>query len=697
MGAKTYGPERIRNIALLSHGGAGKTTLSEAMLYTAGAISRMGSIAEGNTTSDYRPVEIERQSSVALSVMHLDWEGVKVNVLDVPGYADFVGDVFCALRVVEGAVIVVSAQAGVEVGTQHSFDYCKGKPVIFFVNKMDRENADFDKVLGELRDVFGDGVVPFVLPIGAAESFKGVVDVLSKRAFVYEAGGKGKGQAQEIPAELSERVEELYTVLVERAAETDEALMEKYFEQGELSPQEIATGLAKSVMDGSLLPVFAGSAAANIGVDILLGAIKDLIPSPAAAGPVKGAAQPGGELTLERKPSVDEPFSALVFKLVTEPHVGDLTFFRVYSGRVASGDDVLNSTRQAPERIGQLFVTNGKNRTDVPELLAGDIGVTVKLRNTKTGDTLCDKKDVIVFPPIEFPKPVVAEAVVPKNKGDEDKIAQGLARLHDEDPTFFFEVDPELRQTLVYGQGELHLELVVQKLRERFKVEVELRRPRIPYRETITKTATKRYRHKKQTGGAGEFAEIEMRLEPLERGEGFDYVWDIFGGAISSGFQGSIEKGIKQAMKEGVLAGYPVVDVRAVIVDGKEHPVDSKDIAFQKCAREVFRQAFMEAGPILLEPIMSLEVIVPEEFTGDVMGDVSARRGKILGMEPVGKNLQRIRALVPQAELYKYSSTLRSMTQGRGWFSQEFSHYEPLPKELAEKVIAEAQKAKEEQ
>ncbi|RKZ29944.1 elongation factor G, partial [bacterium] len=374
----------------------------------------------------------------------------------------------------------------------------------------------------------------------------------------------------------------------------------------------------------------------------------------------------------------------------TEPHIGDLTFFRIYSGKVAVGDDVQNSTQQTNERIGQLFITNGKNRTEVDELSAGDIGVTVKLRSTKTGDTLCDKKAPIIYPPVEFPKPLVAEKVVPKNKGEEDKIAQGLARLHDEDPTFFFEVDSELHQTLVYGQGELHLDLVVQKLQERFNVEVELKKPRIPYRETITRTATKRYRHKKQTGGAGEFAEVEMRIEPLERGEGFEYEWDIFGGAISSSFESSVEKGVKQAMSEGVIAGYPVVDVKTVIVDGKEHPVDSKDVAFQKCAREVFRQAFMEAGPIMLEPILNLEVTVPESFTGDVMGDISSRRGRIQGMEPVGKNFQKIIAKVPQAELYKYSTVLRSMTQGRGWFTQEFSHYETMPKEIADKVIREA-------
>ncbi|MCD6417839.1 elongation factor G [bacterium] len=695
MAEKSYGPDLIRNIALLSHGGVGKTTLTEAMLFGAGVIKRMGSVEDGTTVSDYRQSEIERKSSVNLSVMHIPAGDVKINIIDTPGYADFVGDVFSALRVVEGTILLVSAQASVEVGTQQAWGYIEGKPTILFVNRMDRENADFDKAIADMREAFGDSVVPFALPIGAAESFVGVVDVLSQKAYKYERGGAGRGEPIDIPAELKDKVDEIYTTLVERAAESDDALMEKYFEQGELSQEEISRGLAASVAAGTLHPVFVGSAAENMGIDILINAVVNLIPSPAKAGSVKGAKSPGGELEIERKPSVDEPFSALVFKLVTEPHVGDLTFFRVYSGKVAAGDDVQNSTQQSGERIGQLFVTNGKNREDIPELRAGDIGVTVKLRNTKTGDTLCSKKDIIVFPPIEFPKPLVAEAVSAKNKGEEDKIAQGLARLHDEDPTFFFEVDPELRQTLVYGQGELHLEMVVQKLRDRFKVEVELKKPRIPYRETITRQATKRYRHKKQTGGAGEFAEIEMRLEPLERGEGFDYVWDIFGGAISSGFQGSIEKGIKQAMSEGVIAGYPVVDLRAVIVDGKEHPVDSKDVAFQKCAREVFRQAFTDAGPIILEPILDLEVVVPEEFTGDVMGDISSRRGKILGMEPVGKNLQKIIAKVPQAELYKYSTILRSMTQGRGWFSQEFSHYETLPKEIADRVIAESKKEEE--
>ena len=696
MGSKVVGPDKIRNIALLSHGGAGKTTLVEAMLYTAGMISKMGSVEQGNTVSDFHQIEIERKSSVNISIMHIMHDDNKINILDTPGYTDFIGELISATRVVEAGIIVVSAQASVEVGTQKAWDYLEEKPRIVFINKMDRENADFNKVLSDLKDYFGDAIVPFTLPIGAADTFVGVVDLLTKTAYQYEKGGKGKGKKIDVPAEIADDVEKLHTTLVERAAESDEKLMEKYFEEGTLSADEIAKGLLDGIMSSEIVPVYTGSAALNMGIDLLIDAIIKFVPSPALAGPVKGAEKVGGELTLERKPSPDEPFSALVFKLITEPHVGDLTYFRIYSGRVKPGDDVLNPNVQTTERIGQLFVSNGKNREDVPELLAGDIGVTVKLKNTKTGHTLCDKKEPIVFPPIEFPEPLVAEAVVPKQKGEEDKIAQGLARLHDEDPTFFFNVDPELKQTIVYGQGEVHLELVVRKLRERFKVDVELRKPRIPYRETITAVASDRYRHKKQTGGAGEFAEIELRIEPLERGAGFEYGWEVFGGAISSGFQGSIEKGIKQAMSEGVLAGYPIIDLKAVVVDGKEHPVDSKDIAFQRCAREVFRRAFMKAKPILLEPIMDLEIIVPEEFTGDVMGDISARRGRILGVEPVGKKLQKIIAKVPQAELYKYSSTLRSMTQGRGWFTQKFSHYEPVPKEIADKIIAEAKAAKEE-
>jgi len=696
VGSKVVGPDKIRNIALLSHGGAGKTTLVEAMLYTAGMISKMGSVEQGNTVSDFHQIEIERKSSVNISIMHIMHDDNKINILDTPGYTDFIGELISATRVVEAGIIVVSAQASVEVGTQKAWDYLEEKPRIVFINKMDRENADFSKVLSDLKDYFGDAIVPFTLPIGAADTFIGVVDLLTKTAYQYEKGGKGKGKKVDVPAEIADDVEKLHTTLVERAAESDEKLMEKYFEEGTLSADEIAKGLLDGIMSGEIVPVYTGSAALNMGIDLLIDAIIKFVPSPALAGPVKGAEKVGGELTLERKPSPDEPFSALVFKLITEPHVGDLTYFRIYSGRVKPGDDVLNPNVQTTERIGQLFVSNGKNREDVSELLAGDIGVTVKLKNTKTGHTLCDKKEPIVFPPIEFPEPLVAEAVVPKQKGEEDKIAQGLARLHDEDPTFFFNVDPELKQTIVYGQGEVHLELVVRKLRERFKVDVELRKPRIPYRETITAVASDRYRHKKQTGGAGEFAEIELRIEPLERGAGFEYGWEVFGGAISSGFQGSIEKGIKQAMSEGVLAGYPIIDLKAVVVDGKEHPVDSKDIAFQRCAREVFRRAFMKAKPILLEPIMDLEIIVPEEFTGDVMGDISARRGRILGVEPVGKKLQKIIAKVPQAELYKYSSTLRSMTQGRGWFTQKFSHYEPVPKEIADKIIAEAKAAKEE-
>lgn len=697
MAEKLYSPSNIRNVVLLSHGGVGKTTLAEAMLFTAGVTTRLGRVEEGNTVSDFQDIEITRKSSVNLSLVHLEHNEVKINVLDVPGYADFVGDLISGCSVADSVIVLISSQAGVEVGTQQAWAYREGKPVIFFVSRLDRENADFHKSLTSITENFGNNAVPFILPIGVGENFTGVVDILSKTAYKYEKSGKGIGTKIEIPPDLNEEVEQLHHSLIERAAESDEKLMEKYFEKGELSPEEIIRGLSTSVHKGELFPIFFGSAFHNIGVDLLMDAIVKFLPSPADIPPIKGSATPDGELTLERKCSVDEPFSGFAFKLLTEPHIGDLTFMRVYSGKVKAGDDVINSLKGESERIGQVFAINGKSRIEIPELSAGDIGVTVKLKNTRAGHTLCDKKAQIIFPRIRFPKPVVAEAVKTKNKGDEDKIAQGLSRIHDEDPTFFFEVDPELKQTLIYGQGEVHLELVLQKIRERFGVEVELKKPRIPYRETITTQATSRYRHKKQTGGAGQFAEIEMRIEPLPRGTGFEYEWDVFGGAISSGFQGSIEKGIKQILSEGVIAGYPIVDIKAIVVDGKEHPVDSKDIAFTLCAREVFRQAFEKASPILLEPIMKIEVVIPEEFTGDIMGDISSRRGKIQGMEPVGKNLQKVLAIVPQAELYKYSSSLRSMTQGRGWFSQEFDHYEPVPKEFAQRIIEESQKLKEEE
>ncbi len=695
MSANVFDPGSIRSIALLSHSGAGKTTLVEAMLFTNGMINRMGSVEEGNTVSDFRPIEIERKSSTTLSLMHIIDNDIKINIIDTPGFSDFIGEVYSAMRVVEGGIIVVSASDGVEVGTQQSWDYLGEKTKLIFLNKMDRENADFDKVLDDLKEAFGDAIIPFSLPIGAADEFSGVVDILDKTAYEYSKKDDGKGKKINIPEELKDKVNEINVTLVERAAESDESLMEKYFEQGELSPEEVRRGLLNGITSGSIIPVFVGSAAQNIGIDILIDGVKSYIPAPSFVGPEMGSRSIDEELTIERSPNPNEPFSALVFKLISEQHVGDLTYFRVYSGKVKPGDDIQNTIRQTGERMGQLFLSNGRSREEIPETQAGDIVATVKLRNTKIGDTLCDKKARIVFPALNFPKPLVSESVIAKNKGEEDKIAQGLSRIHDEDPTFFYKVDSELHQTLIYGQGEVHLDNVVTRLKNRFKVEVTLKKPRIPYRETITKAASDRYRHKKQSGGAGEFAEVEMMVEPIGRGEGFEYEWKVFGGAISSSFQSSIEKGIKQSIAEGIIAGYPVVDVKAIVVDGKEHPVDSKDVAFQKCGREVFRRAFVKAEPIMLEPIMNLEIIVPGEFTGDIMGDISSRRGRIQGMEPSGTNLQKISVKVPQSELYKYSSTIRSMTQGRGWFSQEFSHYETMPKENADKLIAESQQEKE--
>ncbi len=696
MAAKLFPTSAIRNIAFLSHSGVGKTTLVEAILFSKGVINRMGTVEEGNTTSDFRDMEIERKSSVNLSVMNVEHKGTKINILDTPGYADFVGEIYCALRVVEGCVILASAQNALEVGTTQAWGQKSSLPGIVFLNKMDRENADFHKAVEELREGLSESIIPFTIPIGAGEAFTGIVDVLANKAYEYPTSGKGVGKEIPVPADLIAEVQKLRAELIDRAAESDETLMEKFFSEGELSPEEIASGLAHSVASAALTPLFVGSATKLMGIDLILAAIANLIPAPDKVNMPKASKSIEGPFDRDVQVSADAPFAALVFKVSNEHHVGDLTFFRIFSGKTAPGLDVQNTTQNSSERIGLVYAPNGKLRDEAAELVAGDIACTVKLRNTKTNDTLSDKKDQIIIEPIAFPLPNVMEAIVSKNKGDEDKVATGLAKIHDEDPTFYYRVDSELHQTLVYGQGELQLEIVVKMLKNRFGTDVELIKPRIPYRETIIKTGNARYRHKKQSGGAGEFAEVEMRVEPNEEGAGFAYEWEIFGGSISKTYQTSIEKGINAAMVEGILAGYPVIDVKAFVVDGKEHPVDSKDVAFQKAGKEVFRQAFLSAGPILLEPIVLLEVIVPEEFTGDVMGDISSRRGRIQGMEPAGKNLQKVIALVPESELYKYSTQLRSMTQGRGWFSKRFDHNEPMPREMADKLAAELKRSDDE-
>ncbi|MBN2542121.1 elongation factor G [bacterium] len=690
---KNYEVNNIRNIALGSHNGVGKTTLIEAILYTAGIINRMGSIENGNTVSDYQPAEIERKSSIQLSLINFEWGEKKINVLDTPGYADFVGEVACAAQVADSAVILISSQDGVEVGTEQVWSFFTTLPVAFFVNQIDKENSDWTKVLNELKETFGNGVTPLTIPIGTGSKFKGIIDLVSGKAYEYESGGKGRGKEIDIPADMEAQINSMRNELVENAAETNDALLEKYLTEGKLSDEEIFSGLKEGVINRMIFPVFVGSASLNIGTDLLIEAASNLLPSPIEITPQKQEAIKETEFAIP-EPDAKSPFAGMVFKTLSEAHMGKVSFVKVYSGSLESGDDILNIPKNSTERISQLFTTNGKNRTEVSSVIAGDICATVKLKVTSTNDVLCDKSKQVKLPMVEFPKPVIDVAIETREKGDEEKIANGFSKLHEEDPTFDFRVDPDIKQTILEGQGELHLNLIVQKLKEQFGVDVELTKPKIPYRETIRKKSEAQGKYKKQTGGRGQYGDVWIRLEPLERGEGLVFSEEITGGVVPSKYFPSVEKGIVDAALKGILAGYKIVDMKAVLYDGSYHPVDSSDIAFQVAGSYGLKNAFDNADPYLLEPIYKVSVITPKDTMGDVMGDLTSRRGKILGMEGHG-NFQRINSQVPLSELYKYSTALRSLTQGRGIHTREFSHYEEVPYEFAQRIIDESKKGEE--
>lgn len=680
--------EQIRNLGLAGHGGSGKTSLAEAFLFLAKGTTRLGKVDEGNTVSDYAADEIERKISISGALLHFDWKGQKFNVVDLPGYADFIGEVAGGLSVSETALIVVNTQAGLEVGVEQVFKYAEryrtGK--IFFFNRLDKEHTDFKKTLDRFSAHYGSGVLPFFWPIGEGPAFKGVIDILSKKGYGYEGG-----QTKEVPippAELA-KAEEYRQKILEAAAEADDALLEKFFDSGTLSDAELKQGLREGIRDGKIMPVGCGSAANLIGVGPLLDFLAEYAPSPVDFKKAEGTL-PGTEQKIVRKTASSEPLCARIFKTIAEPHIGELSFFRVYSGKVSPGDDVYNSGRQTSERIGQIYVMNGKERKEIGSVSAGDIGAFVKLKASHTGDTLCDKKAPILLPKIEFPKPVINLSVTARKKDDEEKMAVGLTRLHEEDPTFYMTVDGEVHQNIIFGQGELHLEVVVGRLKRKFGIEVELGKPKIPYREAIKGKAEVQGKHKKQSGGRGQYGDVWLRIEPLKRGTGFEFVDDVVGGVVPSKYIPSVEKGVVEALHEGGLAGYPVVDVRVTIYDGSYHTVDSSDIAFKIAGSLAFKTGFMQCRPVLLEPIYNVEVLVPSEYMGDVMGDLSSRRGKISGMEADG-GFEKIKAQVPLADLYKYSTALRSLTQGRGHHTREFSHYEEVPKETAEKIIKESQ------
>lgn len=689
---KNYKSDMIRNIGLIGHSGSGKTSLAEAMLYNSGAIDRLGKIDDGNTVCDYDPEEIKRKISISTSLAPCEWKNIKINVLDTPGYFDFVGEVKSTLRVVENAVLVTCAVSGVEVGTEQVFHYAQeaGIPCIFFINKMDRENANFNKVLDQIRELFGPKAVPFQLPIGSEANFKGVVDIVSQKAYTFD--GKNVKECP-VPDELKDDMENYRSMMVEAVAETDDELLMKYLEGEELSQDEIQKGLRIGVLEGGIFPILCGSSLVNKGINLLMDTITNFAASPEDR-PDEIGTKPGSDEEITRKCKASEPFSALVFKTMADPYVGKLTLFKVFSGSLKSDSSVYNVTQKQTEKFGQIYVMKGKKQENVTEVFAGDIAAVAKLQNTSTNDTLAEKENPVLFKPIDFPKPVLTLAAAPKSSGDEDKISSGLSRLMEEDKTFKVTKEHETGQLLVSGMGEIHLEVLGAKLSNKFGSEMVLDTPLVPYRETIRGTAKVEGKHKKQSGGRGQYGHVWIEIQPLESDAEFEFEDKIFGGAVPKQYIPAVEKGIREALKEGVLAGYPMVGVKVILYDGSYHPVDSSEMAFKIAGSMAFKKGAVDAKPVLLEPIMDVTVVVPDNYMGDIIGDLNKRRGRVLGMEPK-EGMQHIKAQVPMAEMFRYATDLRSMTQGRGSFSSTFSHYEEVPAMIAEKVIAEAQANKE--
>ena len=684
---------QIRNIAVIGHGGAGKTMFCEAIMYDMGVTTRMGTIEAGNTISDYRNAEADRQISLSATMMNAEFNDHRFNVVDTPGFADFLAEARGPIRVTDSSFVVVSSINGIEVGTEQVWEYAEeqGKSRCIVINGLDRENAKFDDILNEMREELGTKVAALQFPVKQGEHFNQIIDLLKMKLLKFERGGNGDYSEEEIPADLKNKAEELRQNILENAAEADDGLLEIFFEEGDLTQEQFIDGLKKGVANCSIFPVACSAASANVGVKRILEIAIDIFPSPLEV-PVQKAFEPGTKEEVEldnSKPAV------LAWKTIAEAHVGELTLIRVFSGQVESGSDFANTTTGNSEKIGQMFHLIGKNRTQVDPMINGDMGAVVKLKNTHTGDTLSDSKAKIEFDGIKFPEPVIRTAVVPKSKGDEEKISSGLQSIHEEDPSFIVAYDPELQQTIVAGMGELHLDVVAARLKEKFNVEVEREDPRIPYRETIKGNAEAEGKHKKQSGGRGQFGVCNIKMEPLPRGEQFEFVNAIFGGAIPSKFIPAVEKGIIERMERGIIAGFKVVDIKVTLYDGKFHDVDSSELAFKIAGSLGLVNAFTKCKPVILEPIYDLEVKVPEEYMGDVMGDISSRRGKIQGMDAAGK-MQVIKAKIPLAELNRYSTSLRSMTQGRGMHRQKFSHYEDVPGDIQQKLVEAYEKARAE-
>lgn len=686
---------KIRNVGIVAHGGAGKTTLAEAILFDAGATSRLGKVEDGTTVTDFDEDEIKRRMSISSALAFCEWKGHKLNLVDTPGASIYLTDTRNCLRVLDSALVVVSSVSGVKVQTEKVWSFAESgnKTRVIFINKMDQEQADFFRVLEDVRKNLCSIATPVQLPIGSETSFRGIVDLIRMKALTYQGGGTGKSSEGEIPSDLKPKAEELRAALMEAVAESDDKLLERYLEAGTLSAEELKAGLKRGVLGGRVVPVLCGSALKNIGIQPLLDLLTDVCPSPADRPAVEGLDPKSGE-RLTRESSEEAPFSALVFKTITDPYAGKITLFRVYSGLLSSDSTVYNVSKGSKERIGQVVLLRGKNQVQVPALGPGDLGAVVKLKETGTGDTLCDERNPIRLQPMEIPSPIIEYAIMPKTKGDEEKMSVGLQRLREEDPSLQVRRDPQTKEIILAGMGKAHLEIAIERLKRKFGLEVQMKTPRVPYKETIHGRVEVQGRHKKQTGGRGQFGDCWIKLEPLPRGGGYEFVNQVVGGAIPRQYIPAVEKGIVEAMEEGVLAGYPVVDVRVTVYDGSYHTVDSSEMAFKIAGSLAFKKGVLQANPGLLEPIMTVEVAVPDESMGDVIGDLNSKRGRVLGVETKGKG-QVIKAQAPLAEMLEYATQLKAITSDRGDYTMEFSHYDELPPHLKERVIAESKREKE--
>ena len=689
---------KIRNVAVIAHGGAGKTSLTEALLFVSGSVDRLGSVDNGTSTTDFEPEEIGRKITITSSLSFCNWNSHRINLIDTPGFINFIEDTRGCLRAVDGAVVIVSAISGVKAETEKIWKFaCEYEiPRIVFINKMDKENANFSMAIAEIEKSFDTEGIPLQMPIGMGETFSGIIDIVNMKAIKVTGG---KSQQSEIPAEYLAEAEGYRKRLVEKIAESDDSLLERYLEGGELTLEEVIKGIKEGSMTRRFIPVACGSAAKTIGVTELLNAMVLCLPSPqemSRISPIKGKNPKDGK-DIERKAEEKEPFSAYVFKTIADPFAGKLSLFRVYSGTLKADSSVLNSSTGSKERVGQVFYLLGKKQVPAQLLGPGEIGVVAKLKDTNTGDTLSDESHPLVFDKVKFAEPIISYAIAPKSKGDEEKVSSGLHRILEEDPTLRFHRDEETKEMLLSGMGQVHLEVTLERLKRKFGVEVLMKTPKIPYRETIKGTAEVQGKYKKQSGGRGQYGDCWIKIEPLPKGGGYEFVDKIVGGVIPQQYRPAVEKGVVETMKEGILAGYPVIDMRVTLFDGSYHTVDSSEMAFKIAGSMALKKAFMEARPVLLEPIMKVEVTTPDDTLGAVIGDLNSKRGKVQGVEPQAGGNQKILSLVPMSEMLTYANQLQSMTSGRGLYSMEFSHYEEVPGHIAQKIIAEKEAKKTEE